>query len=78
MRSASKGFPIAMLALLLTPCAGAQAVDTDHHERRERAAREFPDGLVLLHASSQRLETVSAKIRSSSTSRGSLIPCRRF
>jgi Xaa-Pro aminopeptidase len=57
MRSASKGFPIAMLALLLTPCAGAQAVDTDHHERRERAAREFPDGLVLLHASPDLPET---------------------
>jgi Xaa-Pro aminopeptidase len=35
----------------LTPFAGAQPVDTDHHERRERAARTFADGVVLLHAS---------------------------
>ena len=45
------GFAVVLLALLLTPCAGAQPVDTDHHERRERAARAFPDGVVLLHAS---------------------------
>ena len=45
------GFVVVLLALLLTPCAGAQPVDTDHHERRERAARAFPDGVVLLHAS---------------------------
>ncbi len=51
MRSRSTGFTLVVLALLLTPCAGAQPVDTDHHERRERAARAFPDGVVLLHAS---------------------------
>jgi Xaa-Pro aminopeptidase len=51
MRSRGTGLTLVVLALLLTPCAGAQPVGTDHHERRERAARAFPDGVVLLHAS---------------------------
>lgn len=51
MRSASTRFAIAGLGLLLAPCARAQSLDINHHERRERAAQAFPDGVVLLHGS---------------------------
>jgi Xaa-Pro aminopeptidase len=50
MRSGNTRFALAGLGLLLAPCARAQAFDIDHHERRERAAQAFPDGVVLLHA----------------------------